>query len=91
MSLPNLRDTENIFKALEIEIQTFYSNLKAWEDMLPVDDQGDTIFPEVNEVGGAYSPERVNETLKALNNISSMSKLPLLILKGLRICQHSLI
>ena len=32
--------------------------------MLPVDDQGDTIFPEVNEVGGAYSPERVNETLE---------------------------
>ena len=63
MSLVNLRDTENMFKALEVEIQQFYTNLETWEDLLPVDDQGETIFPELHAFGGGYRLERVEETL----------------------------
>ena len=59
MSLQNLEDRENSYKELEAEIKRFQDNLDTWEDTLPVDEDGDIIYPEAgdSEAGADYNPE----------------------------------
>ena len=60
LDLQNLEDTENSYKELEAEVKRFYKNLELWEDTLPVNEDGDIIYPEAEdlEAGADFNPEK---------------------------------
>ena len=76
LNLQNLEDTENSNKGLEAEVKIFCNNLDTWEDTLPVDLDGEIIYPEEgdSEAGADFNPEKAKIWLsnfqKELNEVT---------------------
>ena len=62
MNLQNLRDNEESYKELECNVQEFHHHLNVWDDHLPLDEEGEPIYPE-DEFGGGFRPEKVKPIL----------------------------
>ena len=86
LNLQNLEDTENSYKELEAEVKRFHKNLGLWEDTLPVDEHGDIIYPEAEdlEAGADFNPEKAKIWLsnfqkglhEVINGVIQFSSIP---------------